>query len=246
MPNSLVDLPLNAPVPQINGIQPTDIHLIWGRKEDRGDNRFLSRVAVIDHLIARWTLPEWTAVDVSGGAGRWLSTLAPKFHHFTHLDLSPDALKVARNDHPEFTGVEFGVSDLLAGPRGPFSGRMWDVAFCLDTLLYRGKFVEIALRNIGRFVRPGGIAIIDLPLRFRASVARSIKGRRYGGPERTFSPREAAVLCDDAGYALLATAYQYRELTPATHRRLAAHALTGYVPWPGTWMYLVLRRPEQQ
>src|SRR5689334_9704382 len=139
--------------------QPTDEHLIWGRRQDRLDKRFQARSVIVEHLITRWTRPDWIGVDVSGGAGRWLASLAPHFRQFTHLDLSPGALNVARTDHAEFSRVEFGIVDLLR-PRDIGSGlfgRTWDAAFCLDTLLYRGDFVERVLQNIRTFVRPGGI-----------------------------------------------------------------------------------------
>ncbi len=181
----------SSAVAQMHRFQPTDLQLVWGRRQDRDDKRFRARAAIVEHLIARWTNPEWNGVDVSGGAGRWLRTLAPHFGQFTHLDLSPNALNVARSDHTELANVEFELVDLLH-PREPGNelfGRTWDVAFCLDTLLYRGDFVEIALRNIRRFIRPGGIAIIDVPMQFRASISRRVKGKHYGGPERTFSPQ---------------------------------------------------------
>jgi SAM-dependent methyltransferase len=232
---------------QDNRTQPTDPELVWGRRQDRLDERFRARAVVAEHLISSWTKPDWKAVDVSGGAGRWLSTLAPRFSQFTHLDLSPKALSVAQADHPDLPHVEFGIADLLKPQRGDtgLPGRTWDVAFCFDTLLYRGDFVETALRNFRHFARPGGIIILDLPLRLRASISRLVKGRRYGGPERTFSPDAALLLAKNAGYTCLATAYQYRELHSSIHRILAERGLTGWVPWPGTWMYLVLRVPDQ-
>jgi SAM-dependent methyltransferase len=228
---------------QKDRLQPTDPHLVWGTKRDRLDERFRSRAVVVEYLISCWTQSDWSAVDVSGGAGRWLGTLSPHFRQFTHLDLSPDALSVARTDHTELPNVEFGIVDLLQ-PRkqgAEPSGRTWDAVFCLDTLLYRGDFVETALRNIRAFIRPGGIAIIDVPMQLRASISRRVKGRRYVGPERTFSPRSALALARDAGYICLATAYQYCELTASAHYRLVERELTDRVPWPSTWMYLVLR-----
>ena len=227
--------------------QPTDPHLVWGRRQDRLDSRFQARAAIVEHLISRWTRPDWSAVDVSGGAGRWLGTLAPRFARFTHLDLSLDALHVARTEHPEFSHVEYSVVDLLK-PRKPSaeaSSETWDAVFCLDTLLYRGDFVETALRNIRAFMSPRGIAIIDVPTEFRASFSRRVKGRRYGGPERTFSPLAAHALAREAGYMCLATAYQYAELSASIHRLLCERGLTGWLPWPSTWMYLVLRVIDQ-
>src|SRR5262249_2032154 len=227
--------------------QPTDPHLVWGRRRDRLDRRFQSRAAIVEYLISRWTKPDWSAVDVSGAARRWLGTLAPRFTRFTHLDLSPDALHVARTEHPEFSHVEYGIMDLLKPkvPTADPSDDTWDAVFCLDTLLYRGDFVETALRNIRAFMGARGIAIIDMPTRFRASLSRHLKGRYYGGPELTFSPIAAHALVREAGYTCVATAYQYSELSTNIHRLLCQRGLTGWVPWPSTWMYLVLRAVDQ-
>ena len=227
-------------MPAQHAAQPTDVHLVWGKPQDRTDRRFKARAAVVEQLMSKWTKPDWTGVDVSGGAGRWLSTLAPRFSRFTHLDLSPDALDVARAEHPDLVNVEYGRVDLL-NPVFDRPARTWDAAFCLDTLLYRGDFVEMVLGNIRSFVRPGGIFLVDVPSQFRASISKQIKGSRYGGPERKFSPRAAYALAHNSGYEILDTAYHFSELTTPIHRHLAERGLTRLVPWPSTWMYLVLR-----
>jgi SAM-dependent methyltransferase len=223
--------------------QPTNPHLVWGRRLDQTNRKFRARAAIVEHLISHWTKSDWSGVDVSGGGGRWLSTLAPRFSQFTHLDFSPDALRVAQKENPEFSNVEYGPVDLLQ-PRKLDVGesvRMWDAVFCLDTLLYSSDFVETALKNIRAFISPRGVAIIDVPMRVRASISQKLKGRRYGGPQRVFSQREVQTLIRDAGYTCLETAYQFNELSVPMHRFLATRGKTGWIQWPGTWMYLVLR-----
>lgn len=238
-------MPAYSSAEQVLGVQPTDPEMVWGRRKERLDRRFISRSIIIETLISRWTRPEWNAVDVSGGAGRWLSTLAPHFQDFSHLDVSGEALRTARNDHPDFRNVAFGHMDLLR-PKSEQPGLAqagWNVAFCLDTLLYRGPFVERALANLQSYVVPGGVAIIDFPMRLRASISRRIKGARYGGPERTFSRQQALALVAAAGFERLECAYQYREMPLPLCRMLAERKLTGSVPWPATWMCLALRKP---
>jgi SAM-dependent methyltransferase len=227
-------------------LQPTDPHIIWGRRSDRLDRRFQARANIVEYLISRWTAPDWCGVDVSGGAGRWLTTLAPHFRHFTHLDLSPEALHVARNDHPDLPHVEYAIVDLLKPTeQGSQSARTWDAVFCFDTLLYRGEFVENVLRNIRAFISPRGIAIIDVPMQFRASISQRVKGQRYPGPERKFSPKAALAIARELGYTCLGTAYHYSELSAPSHRTLIQRRLTEWIPWPSTWMYLVLRVTDQ-
>ncbi|MFC1459366.1 class I SAM-dependent methyltransferase [Microvirga arabica] len=227
--------------------QPTPPHYIWGRKQEQRSKRFQTRASVVRHLIDRWTEPEMRAADVSGGAGRWLNTLAPKFEQFNHLDLSPDALEVARADHRELTNVNFGILDLVRNdasslPNSSFlPAGQWEVVFCLDTLLYAGDFVETVLTNLHSWLSPGAIVILEIPTRLRAQVSRSIKRARYDGPERTFSPWEIRSLVNEHGYECLDVAYQFNELGRRVHQTLIARGLTGYVPWPSTWTYLVLR-----
>jgi hypothetical protein len=240
-----MNMQFNPPGERVSQMQPTDAHLVWGRRCDRLDRRFVTRSLVVEMLISKWTRPDWTGVDVSGGAGRWLSTLAPHFRQFSHLDFSADALNTAQRDHPEFRHVEFGRTDLLQ-PRAQQpapSDRLWQTAFCLDTLLYRGAFVETALLNLRSYLVPGAVAIIDMPMQLRSSLSRRVKGARYSGPERTFSVQQALSMAGDAGYECLATAYQYRELPVVAHRFLAERDLTRLLPWPATWMCLVLRNP---
>ncbi len=193
---------------------------------------------MVEHLLHKWTTPASSAADVSGGAGRWLCTLAPSFNSFTHLDLSPDALQVARDDHPEYAHVAYGLMDLLKPPPG---GRRFDAVFCLDTLLYGGGFVERCLDTIRQTVAPGGVAIMDVPMQFRASIAKRIKGPSHQGAPRTFKPQEFLALLAAAGLARVDMVYQYRELGPEAHKALLRGGLTRLLPWPSTWMVLAVR-----
>ena len=193
---------------------------------------------MVEHLIGKWTTPAFSAADVSGGAGRWLCTLAPSFKSFTHLDLSPDALQVARDDHPEYDHVAYGIMDLLK----PLpADRRFDAVFCLDTLLYGGGFVERCLDTIRETVAPGGVAIMDVPMQFRASIAKRIKGPSHQGAPRTFKPQEFLGLLAAAGLARVDMVYQYRELGTEAHKALLHRGLTRLLPWPSTWMVLAVR-----
>jgi hypothetical protein len=81
-------------------------------------------------------------------------------------------------------------------------------------------------------------------VQFRAAISERVKGAHYRGPERKFSPKAAQTLAREAGYRTVATAYQYSELTTPIHRFLAGRGLTACVPWPSTWMYMVLQKIE--
>lgn len=221
--------------------QPTSQTLVWGRREDAAHSKFRARSAVIESLIARWATPGGIGGDISGGAGRWLTLLAPHFSQFWHLDLSRDALEVARRDHPEFTQVRYESLNLLDPPKTPPFPAL-DTLFCLDTLLYRDGFVETVLGNLRAWLKPQGVAILEFPMRFRSRLAAKLKGARYNGPQRTFTPEEARRLAQSKGFEILDTAYQYRELPEPVQRALSRLGLTAWLPIPSTWMCLVVRK----
>lgn len=221
--------------------RPTDIQLVWGTRAQSLSSRFQARVAVIESLLSRWTKPSQTAIDVSGGAGRWLPTLAPRFRKFWHMDLSRPALAFAQQENPTLTHVEYGCLDLMTGECDPARQETPDVLFCLDTLLYEGAFVETAVRNFHRLLGPQSIAILEVPSKLRWQVSRRVKGKRYNGPTRAFSAGELRRLLGTLGYECLEMAFQYSEIPPGVHRTLSRVGLTRLVPIPSTWAYVVIR-----
>ena len=108
------------------------------------------------------------------------------------VSLRPDALNVARMDHAEFSHIEFGIGDLLRPRdiRSGLFGRTWDEALRLDTLLYRGDFVERVSQNIRTLVRPGGIVIIDVPRQFRLRLRVTSRGGATTGQSGRFCPAQ--------------------------------------------------------
>jgi SAM-dependent methyltransferase len=234
---------MNTQPPTATPTQPTDPNLVWERRSNARGRKFEARAVIVQQLISRWTEPDFEAVDVSGGPGRWLDTLAPHFKRFSHLDLSSAAIEVARREHPHLCNVDYGLLDLLhpEQPMQTIGQQTWDVAFCLDTLLYRGVFVEAAVATIHKILRPGGVAIFDFPTAFRASISRTIKGPLYKGPERTFSPQEARDIVSDAGFTVVDCAYHFAELTGAMHAMIGS-SNTRLAPLPSTWTYLVLTK----
>ncbi len=221
--------------------RPTSDNLVWGTRQQSLSPRFRARVAVIESLIARWTSPTQTAIDVSGGAGRWLPTLAPRFRQFWHMDFSRAALVAAKAENPSLTHVQYGFLDLMTGQSEPEKLASYDVLFCLDTLLYDGKFIETALTNFQSLMGPDSVAIIEFPSKLRWKISRAIKGTRYRGPSRAFSQTELMELLKQHGYECLELAFQYSELPPAIHRTLSRLKLTRVAPLPSTWAYVVIR-----
>ena len=150
-----------------------------------------TRSIVVQRLISSWTRPDWAAVDVSGGAGRWIIALAP--HFLLRISTSVTRWDTAQLDDPEFRACRIRpyrfcckraptVCSVWSGMERRFLPRHSAVSRCI-----RG---ETALRNIRSYLEPGGIAILDVQglaagSKVRAMAGRnacSLPGRRYRRP----------------------------------------------------------------
>ena len=135
----------------------------------RGRHRFIMHFTrgIVRHFQGRGQKP--SAVDLGGGCGGWISYLAERagneFSELALADSSPIALAFARDLVPE--GTRRYHVDLL---NLQWSDR-WDIAFLLDVLEHLEED-EVALRQIGRALRPGGYLVVATPAfeRFRTSI----------------------------------------------------------------------------
>jgi SAM-dependent methyltransferase len=107
-------------------------------------------------------------LDIGGGPGRYSFWLVEQGHKVTLADLSPDLLKIARaksdESHTQLEAVvEADACDLSAWPTGYF-----------DAVLSLGPFYHLpdaadrdrAAGELGRVLRPGGVAFVALMPRY--------------------------------------------------------------------------------
>jgi SAM-dependent methyltransferase len=137
-------------------------------------------------------------VDVGCGPGRLEPYLAARGLSPGGIDLSPEMIRVARRDHPEF---HFGVADLRELPFGDAS---LAGVVCWYSLMYLAPSDRpAAFSELARAVKPGGYLVTA----FKAGDSQVRRGGRSTGLDVEFdvywlSPDEMERRVTDAGFAV--------------------------------------------
>jgi ubiquinone/menaquinone biosynthesis C-methylase UbiE len=136
--------------------------------------------ALVDELEASIVipfLPGKRVLEVGCGTGLLLARLAPHAASAVGIDLSPGMLELARGRGLE---VHEGSATAL-----PFEDASFDVV-CSFKVLAHVPDIELALREVGRVLRPGGVAVLEFynrrSLRYLARLAAG--ARRIGQAHR--------------------------------------------------------------
>jgi SAM-dependent methyltransferase len=105
------------------------------------------------------------SLDYGCGEGRWFSPIRASFGStsLTGADISPVALAHARRLHPDATVVQMD-SERVDLPDATF-----DLVVSIEVLEHVGD-VRAATAEIGRLLRPGGVAVISTPCANRWSL----------------------------------------------------------------------------
>jgi SAM-dependent methyltransferase len=114
------------------------------------------RELVVDTVTAR--LPPGSRIlDVGCSTGHVIAEIPDEYER-TGADINADAIELARAARPDIRLVEAPVEHL------PFEGGSFDGALAFDVLSDRGVEDEaVALREIRRVLRPGGVLLLQLP-----------------------------------------------------------------------------------
>ncbi|GGV32356.1 hypothetical protein GCM10010182_65090 [Actinomadura cremea] len=214
---------------------------------------FRERRAILTGELLRFSAPG-AAVDVGAGAGAAARLLAGHGWHATAIDLSPDAVAVARAH-----GVEAYVGDAryLQLP-----GDGFDLALALDVL----EHVEDdgrAAAELARVLRPGGTALVSVASDMALWSARDVSAGRV----RRYGRRGLVELLEGAGLVVervwsrgvlvrpvprllrhrMARRDDLAPLHPAVNGALRLSAVVERrLPvrsWPGTCLFARARRP---
>jgi 2-polyprenyl-6-hydroxyphenyl methylase/3-demethylubiquinone-9 3-methyltransferase len=97
-----------------------------------------------------------SALDAGMGGGRLLEALAARGWSVTGSDVSEAMVELARRRVPQATLVVAPVEQL------PFADASFDAAAALGVLEFAHS-VDAALRELGRVLRPGGLAVVSWP-----------------------------------------------------------------------------------
>jgi ubiquinone/menaquinone biosynthesis C-methylase UbiE len=111
---------------------------------------------------AHWEpFPGGTCVEIGCGPGRMTRALAHDFERVVGLDVSPDLVERARAAVPDNVDLE-----LVQGTEIPLPGASADAVFSVHVFMHleRAADVEAYLREARRVLRPGGSAMVHIPI----------------------------------------------------------------------------------
>ncbi|TDC94614.1 class I SAM-dependent methyltransferase [Actinomadura sp. 7K507] len=149
---------------------------------------YRERRATLSAEVLRFSVPG-AAVDIGAAAGTGSRVLAEHGWHATAIDLSPDAVALARAH-----GVEAYEGDARYLPLPPCA---YDLALALDVLEHIEED-ERAAAEIARVLKPGGMALLSVPCDMALWSAHDVALGRV----RRYTRRTLAELVEGAGLVL--------------------------------------------
>jgi ubiquinone/menaquinone biosynthesis C-methylase UbiE len=97
-----------------------------------------------------------TVLDAGCGPGNLVAELARRYGRVCAMDASSRMVAIARSNAASFHNVSFQVGDV---ERLPFAADTFDIVCSAGVIEYLPEF-EIALREMRRVLRPGGVLIL--------------------------------------------------------------------------------------
>lgn len=214
---------------------------------------YRERREILSAELLRFSVPG-TAVDIGAASGASCRVLAGHGWSATAIDLSPDAVALAR---------AYGVEAYEGDARYlPLPACEYDLALALDVLEHV-EDDERAAAEVARVLRPGGTVLVSVPCDMALWSAHDVALGRV----RRYSRRTLVELLEDAGLVLervwsrgvlhrpllrlLRNRTVRREdlapLHPLVNEALRmSAALERRLPvatWPGVWLFARARRP---
>lgn len=135
--------------------------------------------------------PDWVVADVGCGTGNAAELLAPNVREVIAVDRSEPMLEAARKRMVGVDNVTFVRGDLEALPLKDGSA---DAAVCVLVLHHLGR-PEVAVREMARVARPGGVVLIVDMIEHGREEYRHTMGHEHLG----FDPARFGSLMEDCG-----------------------------------------------
>jgi SAM-dependent methyltransferase len=160
--------------------------------------------AVNCHYIDAYLSTSATVLDIGGGPGRYTIWLAQRGHQVVLADLSPNLLTIAR-EQVALSGSSANVTEIVEADARDLS--RWGTA-SFDAALSMGPFYHLpeyadrerAATELGRVLRPGGLAFVALMTRYtflRRTIALRDENSHLAQPEFVARLLEDGVFTND-------------------------------------------------
>jgi SAM-dependent methyltransferase len=157
------------------------------RAEDYGDDAEGPASRLRTRLVIERSGTGDRVLDVGCANGLHLTAVAPFVSEAVGVDLSARMLERARAVRPENVRLVRASASRL-----PFASAAFDVAWSFSTLVMVPD-APAAITEIARILRPGGIAILDVPGRLNLSSAYWTRWYRRNGHPGLWTVRHAAL-----------------------------------------------------
>lgn len=123
-------------------------------------NNIYDRIA--KETVYRYLKDNNNVLDAGTGTGRFAIYLAQMGLNVVAMDTSPEMIKIARNKAQELGcqhRIQFVVADI---ENLPFKATSFD-GFCSIIVLIHFAFLDQAVSELARILKPGGVAVLDTP-----------------------------------------------------------------------------------
>jgi ubiquinone/menaquinone biosynthesis C-methylase UbiE len=209
-------------------------------------------------LIKRYVPKGSRVLDAGCGAGMWVQFLREKGYAVEGLDFSSELVERLRRTYPDTQWTEGDIR------RMPFADASFDAVFSWGVVEHDEAGPAAALREFFRILKPGGVAVVTVPLNTAAQRRSSeVLHRRPGSAHAFFqymmSVDELADELRGAGFDVIAAdplrgtvlqmvaprlASRLRGL-PFAIANLLASILFGWMHSFSVMTYCVARRPTE-
>jgi SAM-dependent methyltransferase len=157
------------------------------RAEDYGDDAEGPASRLRTELVVERSRPADRVLDVGCANGLHLTTVAPVVAEAVGVDLSARMLERARAVVPGNVSLVRASASRL-----PFASDTFDLVWSFSTLVMVPN-APLAIAEMARVLRPGGIAVLDVPGRLNLSSAYWTRWYRRNGHPGLWTVRHAAL-----------------------------------------------------
>jgi SAM-dependent methyltransferase len=196
-------------------------------------------------LIRRYVPRGSTILDAGCGFGEWVVLLRDAGYDAIGVDYSPELIRRLRQTYPDRAWVQADIRSL------PYPPGTMDSVISWGVVEHDEAGPGAALREFHRVLRPGGVAIVSVPL--DSPAARRAAVVQKGGPAGAHAFYQYLLSSDELRAEMTAAGFEVLELGTRTSMRLgglalrlanfAVYALLSWMRRYRVMLYVVARTP---